>query len=89
MVLKLNQFFQNDGRKRIKTVNNSNLPNNIPTIKNHLATFDMYAKFSVGPIVSPRPGPTFDKDVAAPDIDVIKSKPVKDKSKDNKRNKPM
>ncbi len=49
----------------------------------------MYAKFSLGPIVSPRPGPTFDKDVAAPDIDVIKSKPVKDKSKDNKRNKPM
>ena len=36
--------------------------------------------------MSPRPGPTFDKDVAAPDIDVIKSKPVKDKSKDNKRN---
>ena len=37
--------------EKIKTVNNSNLPN-IPTIKNHLATFDMHAKFSLGPIVS-------------------------------------
>ena len=41
----------------------------------------MYAKFSLGPIVSPRPGPTFDKDVAAPDIDVINLNQSKIKAK--------
>ena len=35
-------------------------------------------KFPFGPIVDPKPGPTFEIDVAAPDIDVIKSNPVSD-----------
>ena len=37
-------------------------------------------KFPLGPITDPNPGPTFEIDVAAPDIDVIKSRPVSDKS---------
>ena len=32
-------------------------------------------KFPLGPIVSPRPGPTFDIAVAAAEIEVIKSNP--------------
>ena len=35
-------------------------------------------KFPLGPIIDPNPGPTLDIDVAAPDIDVIKSRPVND-----------
>ena len=33
-------------------------------------------KFPLGPIIDPKPGPTLDIDVAAPDIEVIKSRPV-------------
>jgi len=33
-------------------------------------------KFPLGPIILPRPGPTFEIEVAAPEIDVMKSKPV-------------
>ena len=35
-------------------------------------------KFPFGPIVEPNPGPTLEIDVAAPDIDVMKSKPDKE-----------
>ena len=35
-------------------------------------------KSPLGPIIGPNPGPTFEIDVAAPDIAVIKSRPVKD-----------
>ena len=35
-------------------------------------------KFPFGPIIDPNPGPTLEIDVAAPDIEVIKSNPVKD-----------
>ena len=35
-------------------------------------------KFPLGPITSPKPGPTFDIDVAAPDIADKKSRPVID-----------
>ena len=35
-------------------------------------------KLPLGPIIEPRPGPTFEIDVAAPDIEVIKSRPVND-----------
>ena len=35
-------------------------------------------KFPFGPIIDPSPGPTFDMDVAAPDIEVMKSSPVKE-----------
>ena len=42
--------------------------------------FGIEEKSPLGPIVEPKPGPTLDIDVAAPEIEVIKSKPVKDKS---------
>ena len=35
-------------------------------------------KFPLGPTISPKPGPTLDIAVAAPDTAVIKSKPFKD-----------
>jgi hypothetical protein len=43
-------------------------------------------KFPLGPIIDPNPGPTFDIDVAAPEIAVIKSKPVRDNKVVNKKN---
>ena len=36
--------------------------------------------------MDPNPGPTLEMEVAAPDIDVIKSSPVKDNKADNKKN---
>ena len=36
-------------------------------------------KLPFGPIISPKPGPTFDIDVAAADIDVVKSNPLVDR----------
>ena len=36
----------------------------------------MDLKFPFGPIISPSPGPTFDIDVAAPEIADKKSRPV-------------
>ena len=38
-------------------------------------------KLPDGPIISPSPGPTFANAVVAPDIAVIKSKPVNDNNK--------
>ena len=35
-------------------------------------------KSPLGPIIGPNPGPTLEIDVAAPEIAVIKSSPVKD-----------
>jgi len=35
-------------------------------------------KLPLGPIISPKPGPTLEIDVAAPDIEVIKFRPEKD-----------
>ena len=35
-------------------------------------------KSPFGPIIEPRPGPTLDIEVAAPEIEVTKSKPVKE-----------
>ena len=37
-------------------------------------------KFPLGPIIDPNPGPTLEIEVAAPEIEVIKSRPVKDSS---------
>ena len=58
--------------------NSSSLPNIIPKLSAHLEALDNEEKFPFGPIISPRPGPTFDIEVAAADIEVIKSRPVKD-----------
>ena len=40
--------------------------------------FGIEEKSPLGPIVEPKPGPTLDIDVAAPEIEVTKSSPVKD-----------
>tara|TARA_Y100001934_G_C12181531_1_gene691786 strand:+ start:811 stop:1041 length:231 start_codon:yes stop_codon:yes gene_type:complete len=58
--------------------NNSSLPKIIPILKAHLEGSDNEEKLPLGPIVSPRPGPTLEIEVAAPEIEVIKSRPVKD-----------
>ena len=50
----------------------------MPILKIHLEKSFKYEKFPFGPITSPNPGPTFDIDVAAAEIDVTKSKPFTD-----------
>ena len=42
----------------------------------HLDIFGKVEKSPLGPIIDPSPGPTLDIDVAAPEIEVIKSSPV-------------
>ena len=42
----------------------------------HLETSGKDEKSPFGPIIDPNPGPTLDMAVAAPEIDVIKSRPV-------------
>ena len=46
----------------------------------HFAILDNPSKLPSGPMISPSPGPTFDIDVAAPEIEVTKSSPVNDNS---------
>ena len=48
----------------------------MPKLNIHLEISGSVEKFPFGPIIDPSPGPTFEIDVAAPDIEVIKSKPV-------------
>jgi len=60
--------------------NNSSLPKIIPNVKIHFEISGKFEKLPFGPIVEPKPGPTFEIDVAAPDIEVTKSKPLKDKN---------
>ena len=43
-------------------------------------------KSPLGPIVGPNPGPTLDIEVAAPEIEVIKSRPVNESKAVNKKN---
>ena len=59
--------------------NSSSLPKIIPTLKIHLEKSGNNEKFPFGPIIPPSPGPTFDIDVAAPEIEVIKSNPLIDR----------
>ena len=35
-------------------------------------------KFPFGPIIDPKPGPTLEIEVAAPEIEVVKSNPLSD-----------
>jgi len=44
----------------------------------HLEKSGRREKLPFGPIIVPRPGPTFEIDVAAPEIEVMKSKPLRD-----------
>ena len=48
--------------------------------------FGIEEKSPLGPIVEPKPGPTLDIDVAAPEIEVMKSNPLIDKSIEIMRN---
>ena len=50
----------------------------MPKVKIHFERSGKVEKSPLGPIVDPKPGPTFEIEVAAPDIDVTKSKPVKE-----------
>jgi len=50
----------------------------MPTVKIHFEISGRVEKSPFGPIIDPSPGPTLDIDVAAPDIEVTKSNPVKD-----------
>ena len=55
-------------------------------VKIHFETSGKDEKFPLGPIIDPRPGPTFYIEVAAPEIEVTKSKPLKVRSAVNKKN---
>ena len=48
----------------------------MPKVSIHLEISGRDEKFPLGPIIDPNPGPTLEIDVAAPDIEVIKSRPV-------------
>ena len=61
----------------------SSLPKIIPIVNIHLEISGRDEKLPFGPIIGPNPGPTFEIEVAAPDIDVIKSSPVKDNNAAN------
>ena len=50
----------------------------MPTVKIHFEISGKEEKSPLGPIIGPNPGPTFEIDVAAPEIAVIKSRPVRD-----------
>ena len=43
-------------------------------------------KSPLGPIIGPNPGPTLEIEVAAPDIDVMKSSPVNESKAVNAKN---
>tara|TARA_B100000941_G_C28158271_1_gene376023 strand:- start:12 stop:299 length:288 start_codon:yes stop_codon:yes gene_type:complete len=73
---KLNHVLQKEGKKRTNTANISNLPSNIEKESIHFEIFETSLKLPFGPIISPRPGPTFDIDVAAPETADRKSSPV-------------
>ena len=49
----------------------------MPTVKIHFEISGKDEKFPLGPIIDPKPGPTFEIEVAAPEIDVMKSRPVR------------
>ena len=58
--------------------NNSSLPKIIPTLRIHFEMSGKEEKSLFGPMTEPNPGPTFDIEVAAPEIEVIKSNPLID-----------
>ena len=60
--------------------NSSSLPKIIPKESIHLEISGRDEKFPLGPIIDPNPGPTLEIEVAAPDMDVIKSRPVNESS---------
>mgnify|MGYP001454911780 FL=1 len=87
MNYRLNYDLQKDGKNNTKTAKISNLPRSIAKESIHLEVFDTWLKFPFGPIMSPRPGPTLDIAVAAPETADKKSRPVIDNSIDIIKNK--
>jgi len=73
-----NYFIQKDGRNKTNIANNSSLPKIIPRLSIHLEKSGKEEKLPLGPIVVPSPGPTLEIEVAAPEIEVIKSRPLND-----------
>lgn len=59
----------------------------MPNDKIHFETSGSALKFPFGPITSPKPGPTLEIEVAAPEIADKKSSPVIDNNKAIKKNK--
>ena len=59
----------------------------MPKASSHLEMSDTSLKLPFGPIISPSPGPTFEIEVAAPEIDDKKSSPVIDSNIDKIKNK--
>lgn len=58
----------------------------MPKDKIHFEMSGKVEKFPFGPIIEPKPGPTLEMEVAAPEMDVTKSKPVKDNKAVNTKN---
>ena len=58
----------------------------MPTLNIHLDISGKDEKSPLGPITEPKPGPTLDMDVAAPEIEVIKSSPVSESNAVSKKN---
>ena len=58
----------------------SRRPISMPTLKIHFALFGRSWKVPVGPIILPKPGPTFEMDVTAPAIAVRKSSPTNERA---------
>ena len=50
----------------------------MPILNTHLEKSGKREKLPFGPIIVPRPGPTLEIAVAAPEIEVMKSKPLRD-----------
>ena len=50
----------------------------MPNVKIHFEISGREEKLPLGPIIDPKPGPTFEIEVAAPETEVTKSNPVKD-----------
>ena len=50
----------------------------MPKVNIHFDISGREEKSPLGPIIEPRPGPTLEIEVAAPEMEVTKSKPVKD-----------
>jgi len=77
-------FFQKAGMNKTSTVNSSKRPRSIPMHISHFAASGSGSNVPVGPMISPKPGPTLDIEVTAPDMAVKKSNPMKDKAIANK-----
>ena len=67
---------QKDGKNNTNTAKISNRPSNIANESIHFEISDTWLKFPFGPIISPKPGPTLDIAVAAPEMADKKSNPV-------------